>query len=229
MSFCVVFDCESDATFRSLGHMPRELAFTRMQATVVCALALPTDQCKRSVDSAADAIHIAQSSEVQSWWRDVASADGRGPFAQLFDLFDSADCIVAYNGLDFDFPLLRKHYGTSPSARRRYIEHRAKCFDPFHRIKSVTNCWCKLDDLLKLNNLPTKTGDGLLAIKLWESNNRSELEQYCSSDVRCLTALTLLKTVKTRDIGVLPRHVVDLSSAVAMFNCFDSCGDLEQV
>lgn len=138
-----------------------------------------------------------------------------GPFDKLLTLFDSADLIVAYNGLDFDFPLLRKHYGYGKQAQARYVAHRCKCHDPFAQCRAATDVWFKLDALLQANHMPSKAGDGLLAIKLWEQQKREELLEYCRSDVELLTQLVFMDTVVAPGVGQLPNTVCGVRSALA--------------
>lgn len=219
----VVFDCESDCTFKSLGGLCREEAYMRMQATVVCALVLKTRHCNHP-GARKQALETA---EAHHWWRDETTVEGQGPFSGLLKLFDVADCIVAYNGLDFDFHLLRKHYGNSKTARRRWMEHRAKCHDPFARLRATTDLWFKLDVLLVANGIPAKTGTGLEAIKLWEQGRREELLAYCTQDVRCLAELVLQDTIEAPNVGTLANHVHGVASALAGFRALRPVEPLE--
>jgi len=208
MGSVVYFDCESDCSFRSVGGQ-RDEAFKRMQATVVCALVVDADKCQTTSPDAA-----LSSAKALHWWRDEALA-GHGPFDDLLVLFDNAECIVAYNGLDFDFPLLKKHYGKGIKNAKRYVEHRAKCHDPFSKLRAVTDMWLKLDALLADNNLPTKTGTGLDAIGMWERGEREPLRLYCLHDVQAMLKLTFLPRIKVINIGFLPNHIHGIASALA--------------
>jgi len=210
MAPVVYFDCESDCTFRSVGVVGRDESFKRMQATVVCALAVDEELC--TFGGTAD--HALASATAFHWWRDVAEP-GKGPFDSLLKLFDEAVCIVAYNGLDFDFPLLRKHYGKGVKATKRYIEHRTKCHDPFSKLRAATDMWFKLDVLLAYNKLPAKIGNGLDAIAMWEKGEREPLRLYCLHDVQALLKLTFLPMLDVLNVGLLPNHVHGIASAVA--------------
>jgi len=210
MPFVVFFDCESDCTFQSAAGGNRAEAFTRMQATVVCAVVIDTEQCEKGTDRST-ALSFAKE---KHWWRDEAES-GKGPFNELLKLFDEADCIVAFNGIDFDLPLLRKHYGSSKRGMKRYLDHRIKCHDPFVKIRTATDVWFKLDVLLRANGLPTKTGTGLEAIRMWENGEREKLKTYCAQDVRSLVALTLLERLEAPNVGSLPNHVHGITSALA--------------
>ena len=219
----VYFDCESDCSFRSVSGVPRDEGFKRMQATVVCALVVDADDCKEgcTADSA-----IA-SATARHWWRDVAEP-GHGPFDELLQLFDEAVCIVAYNGLDFDFPLLRKHYGHGKKAQRRYIDHRTKCHDPFSKVRQATDTWLKMDVLLMYNKLPAKISHGLEAISMWEKGEREPLRLYCLHDVQSLLKLTFLPRLQIQNIGSLPNHVHGIASALASIRALQPVDDEEE-
>ena len=184
----VFFDCESDMSF---GRAPGESLSEKieyMQATVICAL---------SVDVAAIRDACTPGTELDSsnysrlvCWRDDNEAVG-GPFAPLLDLFDRASVIVAYNGSGFDMPLIRKYYSKGSMGGERYLQHRLKILDPFLNIRTATGYSPSLDTLLRLNGLPTKSSNGIEAIRMWEEGNREELLSYCTNDVNALASLTL--------------------------------------
>ena len=62
------------------------------------------------------------------------------------------------------------------AAEERYASHRFKCHDPMVRLLHVVDVQPKLDALLIANGLPTKTADGLEAIRMWEEGERDEEE-----------------------------------------------------
>lgn len=182
----IFFDLESDCTFRNCPGDDRSAQFSFMQVTCCCALSVESSQCL--LPDEAD--EVAARGAARVWWRDEA-VKGCDPFATLLAEFDRAELIVGYNALDFDFPLLRKHYGRGPGAEARYAAHRCKCLDPFARIRSALEFWPKLDALLEANGLPSKTGDGKEAVTLWELQKRDELQAYCAQDVALLARLCL--------------------------------------
>lgn len=111
----VFFDCESDALpNRSLGLD----GFRYTECTCACALVLELPENGR-IQSTQDIASSLDGGQQLACWRDVAtdtSVPGGAPFEPLLAAFDSADLIVGYNCLAFDFPLLRKYYGRT-SAR----------------------------------------------------------------------------------------------------------------
>lgn len=211
MPVVVVWDAETDRSFQSLRGMCREQQMQTMEATVICALELDADASVVPGNWEA----ALSTAKAHHWWRDVDGAGGGGPFAGLLELFDRAEVIVAYNGLGFDFPVIRKYYGSSKSARRRYLEHRLKTLDPMLKVASAADVpYKKLDALLKLNELPTKTGDGLEAIKMWEQGRRKELQEYCAHDVQQLAQLVHLDRMRVPNVGHLPNCVHGVASAI---------------
>ena len=204
----VVFDLESDSTFRAFAGAARDLRFKRMQVTVGCALVLNAELCRGPDPAAA----LAKGTH-HSFWRDVAE-EGQDPFEGLLRLFDAAEVIVGYNAGDFDFPLLQKHYGCKGGGR--YLSHRMKLLDPFEKLKAATGVWIKLDDLLVANAIPQKTGNGLEAIRLWEEGKRDELQAYCTYDVIALARLCLLRQLRVPCVGVVaPGPVFSIAAALA--------------
>lgn len=206
MPTVVVFDCESDSRPTQLGQRG-EQDFRFVQCTVACALVLDASLI---VAPSASATVLATATPIVCW-RDVSQAKGVCPFKALFDAFDEADVIVGYNCLDFDFPLLHKHYGSKGS--RRYLDHRVKTLDIFSRVRAATNQWPKLEQLLDANDLGGKSGDGCKAITLWEAGNRDELQKYCMDDVRLTAQLALLPRLRI-GLASLPSHVYGIRPAV---------------
>ena len=181
----VVFDCETDSTFASAAGSDRAEKMKNMQVTVVCA-----EELQASVVDESSTIEDAPEPSVKphciTCWRDDNDAEG-GPFEALFKAFDRASLIVAYNGINFDMPVMRKYYTSS----ERYVRHMRKLHDPFDRIRSNTGLWVGLDMLLLHNGLPRKTGIGTDAVRLWEEGRRDKLASYCANDVTMLTRLVL--------------------------------------
>ena len=211
----VVFDLESDCTFKNCPGETRFAQMLHMQATLACALVLDATLCL-DPDTRKKAI---EESVPLHWWRDGPVGDDKNPFAQLLRLFDHASCIVAYNGLDFDFPLLLKHYAPSREGQRRYMSHRLKCLDPLVSLRAVTDLrsGLKLDTLLHANGLAGKTGNGVDAIAMWNDDRRDELLSYCHQDTLQLAKLVLLPSLRVPRIGTLPNHVFGIASALSLY------------
>lgn len=224
MPSVVVFDLEGDSKLRFANYEDRDEAFRYSQITVACALVLDAKLC---VSNSEDAIKAAKAVH---FWRDESPLPGQDPFSELLRLFDDATIIVAYNGLDYDFKMLKKHYSkkTDPLLSR-YTSHRLKCLDMFSNLKAALGSWPKLDDLLKLNGLETKTASGLEAISMWEDGRRDELLSYCEADVALLAKLSLKDAMLVPKVGRVPAAVYQIQSNLASRAAKTPEGDWELV
>ena len=209
----VFWDCESDCTFAMCPGATRDQQFSHMQITCLCALecdaalCLDSDDPERAIDEG----------KKLAWWRDVAEF-GHDPFDEFLELMDRASVIVAYNAMEFDFPVLRKHYGKGTDAHRRYLRHRQKTLDPFSRIRAATDFWPKLDLLLVHNALAKKTANGIEAIKMWEEGRRDELLYYCHGDVAQMARFCLLREAIYPGLGPLEVSLYSVASALRALN-----------
>ena len=205
MPTCVVFDCESDGKPTPAGDRG-EKDFRYVRCTCACTLVVNADNVMRF--ESAEGL-VKESTHI-TFWQDNTTNKGKPPFSLLLDLFDSAEIIVGFNAIDFDFPLLWKHYGNN---RLRYDAHRFKTHDIFTRVRAFTPVWPSLNSLLLENKLATKSGDGANAIKLWEAQRRDELEAYCQKDVLLTLQLALLPRIKYLK-QTIPAHVYHLLPAL---------------
>ena len=186
----VFYDCESDSTLAQCGHN-----FDQCQATCVCAIAIDADLILRCASEPSEIEYILKEHSKQAvFWRDEAEK-GHDPFETLLRWFDEAEAIVAYNGLHFDFPLLKKHYGRNGG--QRYFAHRCKTLDSYKLILAATDQSIGLNALLQANGFETKTGSGLEAIQWWHEGKRMKLRSYCMQDVKVMARLVMQNTIKT--------------------------------
>mgnify|MGYP006138541455 CR=1 FL=1 len=189
----VIFDCESDCGFSSVpGYTRDEKISSYMQFTCICATVIAS---KLVVRGASPDDIISQATKMV-WWRDVAEK-GCTPVDSLLELFDSADVIVGYNCLAFDFPLIRRFYKSRKDTNyiQRYMDHRCKTLDVMARVRDISGVYYKLDNLLLENGMPTKISDGSNAVRMWDEGRRCELEEYCASDVELTARLALMETI----------------------------------
>lgn len=203
----VIFSSETDGRpqkeLKGFGERANnESDFRYVQCTCACAMIVPINQ----LPSLKGATEL-------TCWRDVATSPGANPFEPLFEAFDHASIIVGFNQLEFDLPLLFKHYGKGAGGDR-YIGHRIKCLDIFSRLRAVTGHWPELDDLLKTNGLPAKSGDTRQAIRMWDDDFRTKLEGYCRRDVCHTAQLALLPRMRFGQTTI-PEHVYGLMPALA--------------
>ena len=199
----VVFDLETQTLIRdSFGH-DRDTKTKNLQISVACALVLNADLvvAGRSEEALSTAVPL-------TLWRETSNME------DLLKLFDEAEVIAAYNSLGFDSLVLLKHYGRS--GKNRYLSHTFKTLDSFSRLRDATQRWYKLDDLLRVNSLGTKTADGIQAIEMFADGRLKELEKYCMEDVRLLAKLLLKETLVLPNCEIrVPNSVFGLRSAVA--------------
>ncbi len=106
--------------------------------------------------------------------------------AHLGSVLDASELLVAFNGRGFDLRVLGRYY-----ARERVASWAARLVDPFELIRDLTGSWVKLDELLALNGLPGKQGDGVDAVTWWADGQRDRVLEYCADDVRALRALVV--------------------------------------
>ncbi|MEO8581924.1 MAG: ribonuclease H-like domain-containing protein [Patescibacteria group bacterium] len=94
---------------------------------------------------------------------------------QMFPLFEQADMLIGFNSDHFDIPALVPYYSEAilkfPS------------LDLLARFKDATGHRIKLDIIAKETLGKGKSGDGLDAIKYYESGQLDKLKEYCLMDV----------------------------------------------
>ena len=184
-------DCE---TSEAIEHgTPIE----KMRPTITCVTLIERQNLHR-----ADALDTALRFDV--WPERV----GRGvPYSVLLAVIERATetTLVGYNAHSFDLKLLARGNNVLLADWQSRLE------DPFRLLRQHTEeKQLKLDNLLRINGLATKLGDGLLAVRLWKAGKLDELTEYCRQDVDQLVRLTLLPQavlpsgVVTRLISLLP-------------------------
>lgn len=115
-----------------------------------------------------------------------SSAEDVVTLAHLGSVLDASELLVAFNGRGFDLRVLGRYY-----APERVTAWAARLVDPFELIRELTGSWVKLDELLALNGLPGKQGDGVDAVTWWANGERDRVVEYCADDVRALRALVV--------------------------------------
>ena len=208
----VFYDAETQSTLSDVGDN-----FDHLQVSCLCAMAVDADMILKFSEQPSEIEYILREHGKQLvLWRDEAET-GHDPFEVLLQWFDDAEAIVAYNGLHFDFPLLRKHYGRA--GYKRYLSHRCKTLDPCKTIEAATGIRTKLDQLLKSNGLETKSANGLEAIDWWNAGQRMKLRSYCMKDVEVMARLVLHATIQMSGVGTLPNSVFGIASFLASQRC----------
>ncbi len=95
---------------------------------------------------------------------------------RLWPILEQADMLIGYNSDHFDIPLLNKYYHGDLT--------KIKSLDILKEIKNSTGRRFKLDSVAEATLGINKSGDGLDAIKWWNSGEIDKIKKYCLDDVR---------------------------------------------
>ena len=131
-------------------------------------------------------------------------AEAQANAAALLRALDEADCIAGYNAVYFDLVYVRTSLGATDEQLHGWI---VKCIDPFMCLKHIVRRPCKLQYLLELNGLGSKTGSGSNAIELARQGRFEELLDYCLMDAVLTFQLCCLEEVRLSDQLVGRRDV----------------------
>jgi len=118
---------------------------------------------------------------VGACWRVSANEKGemKGFFEEnlgdFFQLLEQADLVVGFNSLGFDLPALSPYYGGDFSQLPN--------LDLLERIKKQLGHRISLDAVAKETLGLGKIGNGLDAIRYYQSGNMKALADYCLQDV----------------------------------------------
>jgi hypothetical protein len=205
--FVVVWDIETQNKISDMPGDTREEQVRNLEVSCLSFLKIPSAAILAGPE---EALRAVEEAAMVTLWRDE-DAKGVGPFYELLKAFDEAEVIVSYNGLGFDHPVLYKH-----CKPHRTEAHLFKVHDVFARLRDHTGIWFKLDNLLKANNMETKTANGLLAIEWWAEGERELLRLYCEQDVRALARMVCLPQLTLPRINTVSRnYVFGVASALA--------------
>lgn len=95
---------------------------------------------------------------------------------RLWPLLEKADMLIGYNSDHFDIPILNKYYNGDLT--------KIKSLDILKEIKNSTGRRFKLDSIAEATLGTNKSGNGLDAIKWWNSGEIEKIKKYCLDDVR---------------------------------------------
>lgn len=94
---------------------------------------------------------------------------------KLFPLLEKADVVIGFNVDNFDMPTFTPYYNADIK--------RIPTLDVLTRIKDSAGHRIKLDTVARDTLGVGKTGDGLDAIKYYQTKQWDKLEKYCIQDV----------------------------------------------
>ncbi len=95
---------------------------------------------------------------------------------RLWPLLESADVLIGYNSDHFDIPILNKYYHGDLT--------NIKSLDLLKEVKNSLGKRIKLDTIAEATLGINKSGNGLDAIKWWNSGEIDKIEKYCLDDVK---------------------------------------------
>lgn len=112
----------------------------------------------------------------------------------LADVLDAAPRIACFNGTRFDIPFLQQGLGFAPERVGAWV---LKMFDVFDIAQTILRTTFRLDVVLALNGMPTKSASGLQAIE-WARRPADWplLEAYCLEDTRLTFELSQLPRIR---------------------------------
>lgn len=101
--------------------------------------------------------------------------------------------ICTFNGIRFDFPFLAAYLALPEKTVSPWI---AKTFDIWESSKCLLRETFPMHDLLRVNNIASKSASGLQAIEWAKDPSKwDDLEQYCLQDVRVTLQVSMLPSI----------------------------------
>jgi len=95
---------------------------------------------------------------------------------RLWPILEKADMLIGYNSDHFDIPLLNKYYSGDLT--------KIKSLDILKEIKDSIGRRFKLDSIAEATLGINKSGQGMDAVKWWNSGEIDKIKKYCLDDVR---------------------------------------------
>lgn len=118
-------------------------------------------------------------------WQHTARAQNE---AAVLALLDAADTICGFNAVFFDLEFIRRGFQT-PVSDERMTAWVAKCLDPYMCALCLSETPCKMQRMLELNGMESKTGNGADAIRMAREGRWDELLSYCLMDAQLAMGL----------------------------------------
>jgi len=96
--------------------------------------------------------------------------------SKVADMLHEADLIIGFNIKTFDFEVLKPYLS--------YDVHKLPYLDILEETTKLIGHRVKLDNLAQMNLGTAKSGDGLMALKLFKQGRIDDLKKYCLDDVK---------------------------------------------
>ncbi len=116
---------------------------------------------------------------------------------KLFQLFEQASCVIGFNIVSFDLPVLQAYY---PGDITQF-----QTFDLLDDIRVILGRRIGLNDLVSATLGKKKSGNGLQAIEYYRAGKIEELRQYCLDDTM-LTMELFDYGVKNNEVYYMSEH-----------------------
>ena len=109
-------------------------------------------------------------------------------------LLDAADTLCGYNAVLFDLEFIRVGFVADVSEDRMAAWVR-KCVDPYMCARHISETGGKMQHMLELNGLASKTASGAEAIVMAREDQWEKLLDYCLVDAQLTMALCSLEWI----------------------------------
>jgi hypothetical protein len=202
--YVAVFDVETKSKISDMPGRFREDKIKLLEISCASIVTIPSELCL----DPSDRERAMEVSKTTTYWCD---GEGANSMDAMCAALKGAELVVGYNVCGFDW-LSAKKYFKNPDDFRACCE---KTLDVFSRIRDATGVWSKLDRLLEMNGLETKTADGLIAIQWWADGERTLLKQYCERDTQQCARLALLPELSLGAGRMLSNYNFGVASALA--------------
>jgi len=204
MSYVCCFDIETQNKIQDMPGQFREDKIKLLDISCASIVTVKSELCS----DPADRERAMESATTKTFWIDGGSGDS---LADMCALLTGAELIVGYNLAGFDWLTTKKYFPSSAS----YNACREKTLDVFSRVRDATGVWYKLDNLLKINALQSKTADGLQAIQWWADGERELLKEYCEIDTQQCLRLALLPVLNLGGGRTISNYNFGIASALS--------------
>jgi hypothetical protein len=149
-AYVAVWDIETQDKIQDKPGKFREDKIKLLSISCASVVKIPSELC---IDPK-DRERAMEMAVTTTYWID---GDPAQSMDALCAVLDGAEMVVGYNLAGFDWLVTKKYFKNEEA----FQKCTAKTLDVFSRIRDATGVWFKLDNLLRLNGLDTKTADGL--------------------------------------------------------------------
>ena len=133
---------------------------------------------------------------VRLWGADLSDDDRAAGVARVLQLLDDAEVLVGYNAAPFDLEFIQRSLLPPDEAKPRMLAWVLKCIDPLMLARHVAGQGSRMQDMLALNGLGSKTASGGEAIEMARAGEWDALLKYCLMDARLVYELVMLPQLR---------------------------------